>query len=335
MLTFRVNAPDSLHVRALPWVDSELIATLPFNAFVSGQDWTVHNSADGYDWRLLMQGWVADEYLTPYTTPTAKSAQDLWGVNLVGPGAFQNFENANVHPAVAVVINQPDRVAWLRAKYGNRVFIVARSTNIPRGIPNASYQAGLNFFRTYFPLLPGGADVYSFCNEWIPFADPAGVRAAVAAYQGLMDAANTAGVQVTVGDFAVGNPRIDMDPLLAPMLDQAAAQGHILNYHWYSQEGSLDITLNANGLGLRVLPWLRARPTLKCIFGEFGLNVPSYPGIQPILTANEQAANLISIAGIGDQVLGLAGFADSAIVDDWRNFNFRNDYGSIAAWQQK
>lgn len=278
----------------------------------------------------------------PHRKPLEPPVQvgSKFGLNLIGPGAFNEvlgfiarLAQAGKPMALAVVINEAKIVQAIKA-LSPKTVVVFRRTDIPAGIENPSYAAGQQFFNQYWPALWGGqgADYFSFCNEWLVYADAGLLARQVQAYLGLMDAARNAGVKIVVGDLNVGFPHPTLNSLIEPMLARAESYGFPLNYHAYTRPGSTDPAVESAGRAMRWLDFVRTHPRLKVLIGEYGPDDgnASFPGA---VAAVEMCRKYdVLLKPYSDQVLGYAYFAAVGATGSWQHSDVTPALGDIETW---
>jgi hypothetical protein len=133
----------------------------------------------------------------------------------------------------------------------------------------ANFLAGEKRFNERYA--PCSADCYQVCNEHYSGAYPAWkVEAMSHFYLGIMATAKARGTLATVGDWSAGTPEDSHLELMAPMLAQAEADNHVMNYHGYCPPDVFDMTAQSEWWTMRFERITRNYPKLRVLMGECG-----------------------------------------------------------------
>lgn len=187
------------------------------------------------------------------------------------------LEAAGRHVACMTFVEDPGFLQRVKQRFpkvlclGRKVF----GANDPN--PGFPMSNGQTWFSTKWPYQPPHADVYQFTNEWFQnFWGEGETRAVGQFFIELMDAANAAGVKVTILDAEMGALEPQHITWLADCLSKAEREGHYLNYHGYSANndaGKTDMAAGEQWFFMRPFEDLhldKLYPNLKIIYGEAG-----------------------------------------------------------------
>lgn len=199
----------------------------------------------------------------------------MFGIHFTGPADYGQLilTCAQTKPAFVLVANEDKAVGAVKTVSPNTkvAFRVTGHDGIDlAGNIALDYYAGkrrAEGLLPYFQQVP--ADYFIFANEWLSQDDPHWLACGCAAYQGIMDTVPK-GMVVGIGDFSTAQPqteRADIREAMRPMLEQAQAQGHILNIHLYPKKN--DPAETAQALIDRWNFVFENYPRLKVIVGEY------------------------------------------------------------------
>lgn len=230
--------------------------------------------------------WVSAQYIEDVTAPIPtpvtyrKLGLHLHTANNISAcvKVYRECAQAGKPLPLAVVINNTGLVDAIKEVSPSTFVVYRGGINEQTGTDSlplvqddkmANMLAGEKRFNERYA--PCKADAFQCCNEHYSGAYPAWkVEAMSDFYLGIMAAAKARGTLVTIGDFSAGTPEDHHLELMAPMLAQAEADGHILNYHGYSKPNVFDMTVDSTWYLMRWERITRNYPKLRVLLGEFG-----------------------------------------------------------------
>lgn len=273
-------------------------------------------SANGYDWVPVRAGervGVAARFGVALDAPgnsppvaTKKIGLHLASGDKAGVLEMVTRLKSAGRPVPVVLVNNDGGLADAIKTASPSTFVVFRpvfsaSDELPRH--GSVWDSGAQWFdKMWRHMSSAQADAYQFTNEiGLGNGDTDDdVRKFCTFYRELMDACNKVSRKCTIGDFSSGHVEPRQVEFLRPMFEQADAQGHVLNYHTYTDkdaDGSF-----ANGAAynsLRWKPWVEGLNRIRIIFGESShYHGPRWRGQATVNLWTEQQAQVADDARV-------------------------------------
>lgn len=193
---------------------------------------------------------------------------------------------------ICTVVDDPDLANQIKL-LSPKTIVVYRLDRRDNPTPTTSGKAWFDS-RVGDMLKAGQADYWQFANEWWAGIPP---TAYAQFYIDLMSECTKIGRHCTVGDWNAGAIEDSDLPALKSMLEQAAAQRHIIDYHAYDStklpQGDQDMSFDSQWFDMRWVHWLVAYPSLRILFGECGNNDAKFLGVDQTLKLMQQFNDML------------------------------------------
>jgi len=309
---------DKVHLRQAAGLTAPIIDTLAIGAALlvlplppitaSGLNWAIVVNSDGTARGYIDQEFLSDTKPVITPSPVITVTKQVYR-NFVGffcfpdtPESFYQMVGrlASTPHFVPIVTmlnegGKADRIKTLSP----RTIVVFRPE---RGNPQPGTNPQVWYDQLYGSITQSElADFDEYGNEDFTAGDIPD-PAEVTFYSGLIDVCARNRRHITVMDYAMGhgNPT-DVDSLLAKI----TANGDVLNYHAYSQNtsaGDASMYPDVLDLELRWLPWLKATPGAKVLFGEAGNGKADFQGVSQTMVLMKQFNDIMQ--PYGQYILG-------------------------------